>query len=278
LIIVNDASPENIENIVTTFSDKRIKYYKNDKNIGAEHVVDNWNKCLSYAQGEFILLIGDDDMLTPNCLQEYSALINKYLDFNVFHCRSIIIDENDNALRLTNTRPTIESVYDSIIERMNGRISFIGDYLFRTTALKKIGGFFYLPLAWGTDDITSYILAIETGTVHTNEPLFFYRENDLTISNTGNVKNKINAINEQAKWLKTFLLTPPKDTLSMISWTNLKNDIDLYMKKNKIRTIYTSLSDGTTNIFYWLINKKHYYLSNKELIYSFILSLKEKYK
>jgi hypothetical protein len=89
---------------------------------------------------------------------------------------------------------------------------------------------------------------------------------------------QINAINEQAKWLKTFLLTPPKDTLSMISWTNLKNDIDLYMKKNKIRTIYTSLSDGTTNIFYWLINKKHYYLSNKELIYSFILSLKEKYK
>jgi glycosyltransferase involved in cell wall biosynthesis len=61
LIIVNDASPEDLETIVKSFTDSRIKYYCNDKNFGAEHVVDNWNKCLSIATGDFFVLMGDDD-------------------------------------------------------------------------------------------------------------------------------------------------------------------------------------------------------------------------
>lgn len=75
LIIVNDASPEDIDSIVNGYNDKRIRYYKNETNFGAVNVVDNWNKCLSLAKGEFFLLMGDDDKLMPNCLEEYDKLI-----------------------------------------------------------------------------------------------------------------------------------------------------------------------------------------------------------
>lgn len=34
LIIVNDKSPENIEEIISTYNDKRIRYYKNEDNLG----------------------------------------------------------------------------------------------------------------------------------------------------------------------------------------------------------------------------------------------------
>ena len=52
LVIVDDASPEDLNSVVREFDDSRIKYYRNDKNIGAENVVENWNKCLNYAKGD----------------------------------------------------------------------------------------------------------------------------------------------------------------------------------------------------------------------------------
>ena len=53
IIIINDASPDDIEGIVNMYSDRRIKYFRNDINIGAKEVVINWNNCLQKANGDF---------------------------------------------------------------------------------------------------------------------------------------------------------------------------------------------------------------------------------
>ena len=68
LIIVNDASPEDLNSIITSFEDNRIRYYVNNTNCGSVDVVDNWNKCLSLSKGQFLICMGDDDKLLPNCL------------------------------------------------------------------------------------------------------------------------------------------------------------------------------------------------------------------
>ena len=70
-IILNDKSPEPIKDIVSHYNDSRIRYYENDKNVGAEDVVYNWNKLLELAQGEFLICMGDDDMLYPNTSEVY---------------------------------------------------------------------------------------------------------------------------------------------------------------------------------------------------------------
>ena len=93
LVIVNDASPEDIDVIVKAFNDPRIRYYKNEKNCGALNVVDNWNKCLEYAKGEFTICMGDDDMLYPNCLEEYNKLIACYPQLDIYHGRTVLINE-----------------------------------------------------------------------------------------------------------------------------------------------------------------------------------------
>ena len=53
LIIVNDASPQDLDSIVSKYDNPRIRYYKNEVGFGAEHVVGNWNKCLEYAIGDY---------------------------------------------------------------------------------------------------------------------------------------------------------------------------------------------------------------------------------
>lgn len=77
-LILND-SPENkeIENIVKEYAkhDKRIKYYKNEKNIG---ITPSRNKLLDLARGEYIAIFDHDDISVPERLEKQV----KYLDEN----------------------------------------------------------------------------------------------------------------------------------------------------------------------------------------------------
>ena len=68
LIIVNDASPENLKEIVNIYNDRRILYFENEQNIGGKDLVKNWNHCLSLANGDYIILATDDDMFEPEYL------------------------------------------------------------------------------------------------------------------------------------------------------------------------------------------------------------------
>ena len=55
LIIVNDASPEDVDSIVNSYNDKRIQYYRNEDNIGGKDLVAQWNYSISYATGDYLV-------------------------------------------------------------------------------------------------------------------------------------------------------------------------------------------------------------------------------
>ena len=97
IIIVDDASPEDILGVVKSFNDERIHYYRNKANCGAVNVVDNWNICLDYANGDYVICMGDDDLLASCCLEDYNSIINKYPGLNVYHTRTLLIDDSSNA-------------------------------------------------------------------------------------------------------------------------------------------------------------------------------------
>ncbi len=202
LIIVNDASPENLDDIVYHFNDKIIQYFKNEKNFGAINVVDNWNKCLSYAKGEYFVLMGDDDLMSPTYLEEFNNLIKRCPNLDVYHCRSRIVNEKSEIITLTESRPEKESSFESIWHRISGlRTQFISDHIYRTEILKSKNGFYKLPLAWGSDDITAYIAAFPKGIAHTNKPVFNYRKSALSISSSGNYIAKMKAIDLETIWI-----------------------------------------------------------------------------
>src|SRR5690606_13198643 len=194
LIILNDCSPQPVKQIVAGFSDTRIRYFENEKNVGAVRLTDNWNKCLSLATGVFTMIMGDDDRLEPDYLETFSALISTYPELSVFHCRSVVIDEAGNPLSLTPAWPVYEHVCDSIWHRLRQlRTQYISDFVYRTDALRQLGGFYALPLAWGSDDITAFLASREKGIAHTNTPLFHYRSNSLSITSSGNDLEKMQA-------------------------------------------------------------------------------------
>lgn len=191
LIIVDDASPEDLKSVVDRCQDSRIRYYRNKKNCGALHVVDNWNICLGYTKGDYVICMGDDDCLLPNCLEEYSKLIDKYPDLDIYHGMTEIIDENGNVTNMQEARPEREGMYSMISGRLrNSRLQYIGDWLFKRTALEQLNGYVNMPMAWGSDDLTAYTIAKNKGVANTQIPVFQYRISSLTISNSGHYREK----------------------------------------------------------------------------------------
>ena len=234
ILVVDDASPENIGEIVLSYTDLRIRYYRNEKNSGAVDVVDNWNKCLELAKGDFIICMGDDDMLAPMALNDYVVLIERYPNVDLFHSRVKKIDENDGFIELTDVRPEYESVLSLIWHRMAYRQQYIGDYLFRTSALRNVGGFFKLPYAWASDDISTYLVAKNNGVVHTNSPNFFYRCNRKTITMSGDADVKLKALELTDGWYREFIdAYHPKDETDAMMKVMIEKGLKKYSLRQK---------------------------------------------
>lgn len=256
LIVVDDASPEDLKSVVDKFQDERIKYYRNDKNYGALNVVDNWNKCLSYATGDYVICMGDDDKLLPNALEEYTKLIEKYPYVDVFHGWTEVINEQSEVINLLDTRPEWESVYSLMWQRWTVRQQFIGDFLFKTMTLRRNGGFYKQPLAWGSDDITAYINAKEHGVVNTQVPVFQYRQTSITLSSISNGKIKLDALQKEKLWTEQFLSNSSvKNEMDKLLLDLLTQNISARFEKRKIDTITKDVKFSNNilrRVVYWV--------------------------
>ena len=264
IIIVNDASPYDIDSVVTKYVDSRIHYFRNEIGFGAEKVVGNWNKCLSFAKGDYVICMGDDDMLLKNCLQDYAVLIEKYPYLDVFHGRSEIVDENAKLKELQESRPEWESAYSVLYHQCHcHRRQFIGDFLFRTEALRQEGGFYKLPYAIYSDNITGLRAAENKGVANTQNIVFQYRKNSHTI--TGNPQYKEFAMDALLAyhWYYKFLEKIPSDpTDQKFRELLLLHDLKDSIEETQLWCIREDIKrNGKSAIKYWRENLLQYELS-----------------
>lgn len=89
LIIVDDCSTDDTDSIVGQFSDKRIRYLKNEKNSGA---AISRNYALREAKGRWIAFLDSDDLWLPEKLEKQIAFM-KNNDYHFSYTRYIEIDE-----------------------------------------------------------------------------------------------------------------------------------------------------------------------------------------
>lgn len=245
LIIVNDCSPDQIVSIINEYNDPRISYYENGSNIGAENVIDNWNKCLSFAKGEFFILMGDDDKLAPDYLSEFDQLINKYSHLDIFHCRVRVIDENSEERELSNICPEYEDTDNYILNCIEGRSEqFISDFVYRKSTLLDNGGFYKLPLAWSSDYTSAFIACGNKGIAYTSNPVFFYRKNRYNITSTSSLELKRIATIGLEKWISKYLSSqknpsqPLTAAFKKFEESNKEAFIQQMLGRNKLNGLY----------------------------------------
>lgn len=73
IIVSDNYSEEDIASYVQSLNDPRIKYFRTDKFIP---VTDNWNNALDMSDGDYIIMLGDDDCL----MQGYFSTMKKSIE------------------------------------------------------------------------------------------------------------------------------------------------------------------------------------------------------
>lgn len=103
LIIVDDCSTDDTDEIVGTFTDKRIKYLKNEKNSGAALTR---NRALREAKGEWIAFLDSDDLWKPEKIEHQLEFMKKHNLIFSYH-EYVKIDEQSKPLNIYVSGPQI---------------------------------------------------------------------------------------------------------------------------------------------------------------------------
>ena len=150
LIVVDDCSPDPIREIVANFNDKRLSYYRNEQNIGGKDLVAQWNHCLEYAKGDYVILATDDDLYEPNFLSTFVPLIETYPDVNLFRARILQVNSRNEIKYIDRCYKEYLSPIEFRYHLMHGMKGGIPQYIFKRSALVEKGGFVNFPKAWAS--------------------------------------------------------------------------------------------------------------------------------
>jgi hypothetical protein len=84
LIIVDNCSTDSTADVVSKYlSDPRVKFHVNETNIG---VVNNFNRCLELANGEYIKFLCADDRFAPTILEKYVPIMDADAGISLITC------------------------------------------------------------------------------------------------------------------------------------------------------------------------------------------------
>lgn len=95
LLVVDDGYPDpSIPGWFASLNDDRISYSRNEKNLGAN---GNYRRCLDFVTNEFCVVMGADDLMKPNYVENILGLIKEFPNTAIIHPGVEVIDENNNV-------------------------------------------------------------------------------------------------------------------------------------------------------------------------------------
>ena len=116
LIIINDASTNDIESTILEYAkkDKRIIYIKNEENL---KLTNTLNKGLELAKWKYIARIDDDDIwVDPDKLQKQVDFMEQNPDYGLCGTSVITIDQEGNEIAKQKSRTTDLEIRKAILQ------------------------------------------------------------------------------------------------------------------------------------------------------------------
>ncbi|MEW1913525.1 glycosyltransferase family A protein [Kitasatospora sp. NPDC085895] len=74
LTVVDDGRESGVPEWFEALSDPRVRYHRNERNLG---VTGNFNRCVSLAEYEYLVLMGCDDLMHPNYLETVRSAVER---------------------------------------------------------------------------------------------------------------------------------------------------------------------------------------------------------
>lgn len=92
VVISDNNSTDSTFEVVAEMSDERVKYFRTEHDLS---LVDNWNNAYIHSDGQYVIMIGDDDYLLPHALETYAQAIQEHPKVRLFFSREAIYSYPD---------------------------------------------------------------------------------------------------------------------------------------------------------------------------------------
>lgn len=212
-------------------SDPRIEYHRNEQNIGGRDLVAQWNHCLQYAHGDYVILATDDDLYEPKFLEEMSQLIDTYPAVELLRARILQVNADNHIMGIDRCYKEHLTKDEFVYHMLHGMKGGIPQYVFKRQALIDKDGFVNFPKAWASDDATAIMMA-EHGVATTQDHLVRFRWSDINISSDkSNILEKVHARLMFYHWLRqTLHPIKPVNEVAAFLHNNIDDFLPIYNK------------------------------------------------
>ena len=182
LIVVNDCSPHDLDSVMAQYTDPRVRYYRNEQNIGGKHLTRQWEHCLGFVRGEYLVMAADDDLYAPTFAEECMKLAMQHPSVDLIRTRVEEIDEVGALVGLESfyTKGLISQLEYIYAYRSGEVFICMGNFAFKTSVLRE-KGFVDFPRALGSDIATTIEMAAN-GVACVDQPLFAFRHSTIHLS------------------------------------------------------------------------------------------------
>jgi glycosyltransferase involved in cell wall biosynthesis len=112
-VISDNASTDSTEDICRAYAvqDRRIKYHRNPKNIGA---IQNWYRVLDLSSGEYMASAAHDDLYAADYMEKCIAVLDRDPSVIVCYSKTRIIDEHGEPLDDKRIAGMLETKIDTV--------------------------------------------------------------------------------------------------------------------------------------------------------------------
>ncbi len=185
VIVSDNASDDDTPEVVRSFADERIDYSRTERNIGN---IPNYNRLVSLAETEMLVLLPDDDVLKPGHLAAAADALERFPTAGLAHSACDVLDARSRAVGSMAPLPTRGATVrlepgERALERMmvsDWPICF-SSVAYRTRAIIGAGGF--RPNEEPFGDLQLWMrIAIDWDFVYLAKPLAGFRVHRETLT------------------------------------------------------------------------------------------------
>jgi hypothetical protein len=216
ILVMDDCSPDDTGQVVRSFDDPRIRYVRNDTNLGH---VPNFNKGIGLCRGRYVCLISADDYLRqPYLVERYVAALDASPNVGFAFCPGVgVLDSVETGPlawcsvhgpddRIVPGRQLVAS----LLER---NTILAPSVMVRSTCYEQLGDF-PLDMPWMGDWYLWCLFAFHFDVAYFAEPMVCYRQHALNITKTLTERNAVNCVAEELRlpWLVKRMADRAGDT------------------------------------------------------------------
>lgn len=213
LYIGDDASPNNLQDIVKQFSeDIEIIYHRFEDNLGRKDLIAHWQRCIELSKEDWIWLFSDDDIMGERCVELFFSYIENNKNSSFLHFDIKIINENNHIIIHPPGFTRCLKINDYFKKRLRYKIrSTVVEYVFTRELYQKENGFVHFDLAWCSDDATWIKFGKEKGITTISGDFVQWRYSGKNISSRiGDpdlILRKLKSTTAYINWVQKFFNT-----------------------------------------------------------------------